>query len=152
MDSVKPEGDRPSMEISKLEWNDSIHRYLWETAVWAKFLAIVGFVIIGLFVLGSFWVGNLINSISNDYEFPKSISTIFYLIFAILYFIPSLLLFNFSIKTRKALKEDDQISINEGFSNLRSFFKYVGILTIIFLSINLIIVFGIVIGVYLSPK
>jgi hypothetical protein len=51
-----------------------------------------------------------------------------------LYFFPCLYLFNFAKKMQLALRNNDQINLNDSFRNLKSNFKYVGILTIVILS------------------
>jgi hypothetical protein len=52
-----------------------------------------------------------------------------------LYFFPCLYLFNFAKKMQLALRNNDQINLNDSLKNLKSNFKYVGILTIVMLSL-----------------
>jgi uncharacterized membrane protein (DUF485 family) len=60
-----------------------------------------------------------------------------------LYFFPCLFLFRFASKMKHALAANDQAQLNTSFQNLKSLFRFVGILTIIFLAFYAIaIVFG----------
>ena len=73
---------------------------------------------------------------------PKFFS-FFYLIAAGIYFIPVFFLFQFGQKTKQALLEDDHNLLTFGLKKLRSHYKFVGVLFIIFISLYLLlIIFG----------
>ena len=115
--------------------------YLTETARWAKFLSIVGFVTCGLLVLASFFIGAILsNSAFAPYgaggmgALGGAFITVFYLIFAVLYFFPCLFLYRFSVRLKAALRDNDQVQLNQSLKNQKLLFKFVGILTVIVLS------------------
>jgi len=123
--------------------------YLGETARWAKFLSIVGFVVCGIMILFALFFGSIMSTFSKLGSGSDSFSsamgagysyglTVVYLIIALLYFFPCLYLFNFSSKMQAALRNNDQINLNAAFGNLKSCFKFVGILTIVVLSFYLL--------------
>ena len=129
----------------------STRAHLSEAAKWAKFLAIVGFVMCGLIVLLSFFVGTLFTRTSSRYEdfdgqsFGASglgiIITFIYLAIGILYFFPCLFLFRFANHMSAALNTNEQETLNRSFQNLKIMFRYVGILTIIVISLYLLAFF-----------
>lgn len=117
--------------------------YLSETAKWAKFLSIVGFVFCGLIVVAALFTGTIASSLGPFGGAAMGaggfMQIVLLLAMAALYFFPCLFLFNFSRKMQFALRNNDQINLNDSFRNLKSNFKFVGILTIVILSIYTII-------------
>lgn len=68
---------------------------------------------------------------------------IYYVIIAAIWFIPLLYLLRFSGAMRVALNGNDQQALNTSFLNLKSCFKFVGIVTVILLVLSLLgVVFG----------
>jgi len=65
--------------------------------------------------------------------------SVFYILMALLYFFPCLYLFNFASKMQIALRNNDQDHLNESFKNLKSTFRFVGILTIVSLGLGLLV-------------
>jgi|SRR5688572_31892200 len=126
--------------------------HLWEASKWARFLAIVGFIMCGLVAIAGIFAGSYFaTSDSYDGDYGSSIfaglgavMTIFYVGFAILYFFPCLFLLRFSNHMRNALNTNDQVTLNSSFQNLKIMFRYVGILTIIVISLYILLfLFGI---------
>jgi hypothetical protein len=119
--------------------------FLGETARWAKFLAILGFISCGLLVLAALFLGTLIayfSRIGGGTPMPGGMGafvSVFYILMALLYFFPCLYLFNFASKMQIALRNNDQDHLNESFKNLKSTFRFVGILTIVSLGLGLLV-------------
>lgn len=119
------------------------------TTKWAKFLSIVGFVILGLMLIGALLMFGVAGSISGGGAIFGSqvlLMSFMYIGMALLYFFPTYYLFKFASKTKKGLMNLDSHSVESGFEYLKSTFKFMGILMIIVLSIYLfaILVAGIV--------
>jgi Family of unknown function (DUF5362) len=118
--------------------------HLSDAARWAKFLAIMGFIVCGLIVIVGIFAGSLVQNFSSRYEgFGNTeintrgfgaVATVMYILIALLYFFPCLFLFNFASKMKIALLSNDQNKLNSSFQNLKKTFRYVGVLTIIILS------------------
>lgn len=116
--------------------------YLREIAKWGKFLAIVGFVGVGLMVIIALFAGTAIGSMSLPEESGGSAAGMigggffmfFYLLFALLYFFPVLYLYRFSGKMQEALRLQNEELLVTSFANLKSLFKFMGVFTIIMLS------------------
>ncbi len=139
----------------KLEVSDLAKSYLSETAKWAKFLAIVGFVGVGLIAVIAFFIGTIFSTISALAPTPTSFPaqsmgigmTIFYLAIAVLYFFPCLYLYKFATKTKLALANDDSDVLTEALENQKSMFKFMGIMTAIMVGMyGLIFVFAAIAG------
>lgn len=120
--------------------NNSI-TYLKETAKWAHFLAILGFITVGFMVLGGLFAGTLISSIPAYDDIPMSGGLIgaIYIVIAIIYIFPVLYLYKFAASTKKAIQQNNQSSLEEGLKNLKSHYKFIGIFAIITLSFYLLI-------------
>ncbi len=115
--------------------------HLKEAAKWARFLAIIGFIGLGLIFIISLIVSvNSNNKPSyDDYGHPVATgaevvgSILGALMIVGLYFFPCYFLLKFSNKMSTALESDNIASLNESFKNLKVTFRYLGIVTIIFL-------------------
>ena len=119
--------------------------HLMEASKWANFIAIVGFIAIGLLIVMSFSIGTIMANLpegSLGGISPKFFS-FFYLIMAGVYFIPVFFLFQFGQKTKQALLQEDHNLLTFGLKKLKSHYKFIGILFIILIAIYfLLILFG----------
>ena len=125
-----------------IDWRSK--EFLKETSKWTKFLAILGFVGIGLMVLGSLVMLFAPSSLMSNGDFPfggKIFMMLLYLAFAVLYYFPISYLYQFSENTKKAIENNDNNAIRDAFEFLKSHYKFMGILTIILLSFYAIIIF-----------
>ena len=125
-----------------IDWRSK--EFLKETAKWTKFLAILGFVGIGLMVLSSLVMLFAPSSLMSNGDFPfggKIFMMLLYLAFAVLYYFPISYLYQFSENTKKAIENNDNNAIRDAFEFLKSHYKFMGILTIILLAFYAIIIF-----------
>ena len=134
-----------------LQIDRQVSTYLSETAKWGKFLSIMGFIFCGLFVIVAFFAGTTMATSFNqlgvgDRAWLRPVITVVYLILALLYFFPCLYLFNFSVKMQRALRTNDQLSLTESFKNLKSCYKFMGILTICILSFYVLAIIIVIIS------
>ena len=98
-------------------------------AAWASFLAIVGFIFIGLMVIAAF--GMFVSGGMMYGGMSTGMGGFIYLLFALIGFFPALYLYRFSILMKKAVAQHDALRLDYSCSNLKKYFRYVGILTII---------------------
>ena len=129
-----------------LRINEHSKSFLRETAKWAKFLSIVGFVGIGLMVLlavfGEYLSLNAANSNTFTFETDGGIAgMVVVLILAIIYFFPVYYLYKFANNMKAALQSEEEDQLTDAFEMLKSHYKFMGILTIIILSIYLLLFF-----------
>lgn len=125
-----------SNELFSLNLDPQNKTFLAETAKWAKFLAIIGFIFIALIVLVGIFAGTLM---ATTFDATGMLSggffTFFYILMSLIYFFPCWYLYKFASSMQNALKLDDQQQLTTSFMNLKSCFKFVGIFTIVILSI-----------------
>jgi len=152
--------ENQSTPLISLGIDSNSRDHLTEASRWARFLAIVGFVICGLIVVFGILAGsifkNMLSQMSDnglqgmDMTGVTSVMSVFYVLIAVIYFFPCLFLFRFANLMKAALISGDQETINKSFQNLKIMFRFMGILTIIFLcfyALGLLMVFaGIAVG------
>ncbi|WP_248903395.1 hypothetical protein [Flavobacterium sp. K5-23] len=124
------------------EFTDETHGFLKETAKWTYFLSILGFIGIGFMVILALFVGTIFSKLGalsgGGAPFAgigTGFITVLYLILALIYFFPVYYLFQFSSKTKNAFKNNDNELLNESFKYLKSHFKYIGVIALIFISL-----------------
>jgi len=127
--------------------------FLRNAAKWGKFLAIMGFIMIAMIVIFAFFAGSLIGKVMSGMGgngaaglMGGGFFTAFYLPLAILYFFPVLYLYRFSVKMQDGLRTRDQQLVTESFRNLKSLFKFMGILTVIILGFYALGMLAVLIG------
>lgn len=132
-------------QLFSLSFEPITKSHLIETARWARFLAIVGFIFLGLMVVAGIWLSTVMASDFGrlDNEYGRNTSgmfaymgagiIVFYVIAAVIMFFPLLFLMRFANKVRTALAANDQEILNTSFQNLKAYFRYLGIITIIVL-------------------
>jgi hypothetical protein len=123
--------------------------HLTVAARWAKFLAIIGFIMCGLIVLLGVLAGSVFSIFYGEFGGRsgfaglRAVAAIFYILIALLYFFPCLFLFNFAVKMKAALIADDQDTLNTSFQNLKKTFRFLGVVTIVILSFYVLaVIFG----------
>jgi len=136
-------------ELEQLKITPSAKGFLKETASWCKFLSILGFISLGLLLLGSFFIGVLYSSLPQVAVAPfnlGTIMTVFYVVVIIIYIFPIYYLYQFSAKVKKALLLKDDKVLTSAFEMLKSHYKFIGVFTIITVSIYLLIATSAVMG------
>lgn len=120
-----------------------------EISRWARFLSIVGFILVGFMLIAAMVLPEMVaasrysemeGALIMDYT-AKGFR-INFIILAILMFFPCLYLFRFSVKMKEALSDIRQSSFEDAFQNLKSTFKFYGILAIILMAIYVIAFVG----------
>jgi len=116
-----------------------IRAFLLEIARWAIFLAIIGFVMIELMVLIAVFAGSFIGIMSSQLGDAGAFGalgggfiTVLYLFIAGIYAFPVLYLFRFAKQMKLALKTDNQEALSSSFENLKSHYKFIGVLMMVF--------------------
>jgi len=130
-----------------MTFNPEIKSYLSEVAKWAKFMAILGFVMLGLMMLVGLAMGTFMSPMLGEAsELTGGLSAgffmIYFLIVALIYFFPLLYLYRFAKNMQTAIAADDQASLAISFKNLKSCYKFLGILMIIGLALYGVMIIG----------
>ena len=140
--------DLQNQNLFELQLDQPSTAYLGEAAKWAKFLAIMGFIFCMLFVVFALFAGTIMGAAMSaagsgiPSMFGSGIVTVFYLLIAALYFFPCLYLFKFSSQLQDAIRDHEQNKLQGSFKNLKSCFKFLGILTIISIAIYVLFIIG----------
>ena len=128
-----------------------IKSYLLEAVKWGKFLAIMGYIGIGLMLLvavGVMVAGNLFSGLTGGAGFSMGFLSIIYIAIAAFYFFPVYYLHQFSIKLKRGLNSGSLPDVTEGFQNLKSLFKFMGVFMVVILSLyGVFILIAIIAGV-----
>lgn len=153
---MKKTNYKTSLEDVRL--TDESAQLLMKASGWAKFLAIVGFIVYGLVILGSIIGAAAMKGagahMANTYNTtmqgmhgmynPGMFSwgtAITLIIIAIVYFIPLYFLLRFATRTQKAFRIGDTPALTEGFHGLKNYFMIMGIfiiITMVFVVLGLI--------------
>lgn len=117
--------------------NSAINEYLIATSKWGKFLAIMGYIGMGILILIAILMMFGLSSLGkvSGIKFPVALMGFVYIILAVVYYFPVNYLYKFSVRIKKGLNTKDLPTIESGFRNLKSLFKFMGILTIVIISI-----------------
>src|SRR5690606_38683392 len=135
--------EKSAFDTFELNLSEEIKGYLRETSTWTLFLSILGFVGIGIMVLAGIFMSVLFAStgVQDPYEslgFSMSWMGGFYIILAVVYFFPVLYLFKFSRKMKSAITSKNNNDLTTAFQNLKSHYKFVGILTIALIALYIL--------------
>lgn len=135
-----------NQNLFDLHIDDESARYLKEAAKWGRFLSILAFIIIGFYALFIIFFG-LIGSASNAAMMDAAYGSsgmafmasaggmIFILAILALAIIPVLFQYRFSTRIKVALDNNDQPTMVNAFGNLKSLYKFQGIMAIIWLGL-----------------
>lgn len=124
----------PQEENKHIEIDHVSRAYILETVRWTKFLAILGFIFIGLMLL----VGLLSTLLATVGLSFNIIAGLWMLLAAAIYFYPIYALIKFSSNMKMAMNISSQMHFNEGLRYQKSMYKYIGIITIITLILYLL--------------
>lgn len=121
--------------------------YLKTAAGWGLFLAVLGFIGIGLMVLAAI----IMVGIGVAGEAPSGPiwgMALAYLIVALIYFLPTINLQRFAQRVRRSISQSNSQLLEQSMGNLAAFFKLVGIYTILIIALYIIVVVSMVAGAF----
>lgn len=146
--------EHSEIEEFELQLNESAKGFLRETAKWAYFLSILGYVGIGFIVLVAIFAGTIFATLGTMMPGGMGglgsafgiIMTVMYLLLAALYFFPVYYLNKFASNAKIALRDNDSKSLASSFEYLKSHYKFIGIMSLIVLSLYALILVFVAIG------
>jgi len=133
--------DNPKKEENELKINELTKMYLTTIYKWAKFFAVMTFIVSGIMFLAALFMiaaGGIRHDLFGGFGF-SSMFGLLYIIIAAIYILPGIFLNNFSSKLKNAILYTNNNELQEAFKNLKSLFKFFGILTIVFISLYILI-------------
>jgi hypothetical protein len=129
-------------ENRKLEIEQSTLKQLNTARKWAMFLAIIGFIFLGIMIVVGLIAGTFLKTFSsgeNSLGISDSLMFIPVLIIGLIYFFPVLFLFRFSKYISRSIQNLDNLQFHKAIKNLKLYFAYIGIFIIIVLTIYIVI-------------
>lgn len=127
----------------------SVTQLLQETAPWVRFLAIVGFVSVGLMIV----VGLGAGAVGLATQQPETVVLmVIYPLMSLLYFFPSLYLLQYARRIKEYVQGGQQLPhLEQAIHAQRRFFKFTGIIVAVSLALSvLVVIAAIVLGVLFS--
>lgn len=141
------------IETFEMKLNESAKDFLKETAKWACFLSILGYIGIGFIILAALFAGTLFSAMGKmnpamgmmGSSFGMAMAVV-YLLIAALYFFPVYYLNKFASNAKAALNTNDSETLTTSFRYLKSHYKFIGIMTLVVFSLYLLMFVGMIIG------
>ncbi|MEL1252697.1 hypothetical protein AAEO57_02825 [Flavobacterium sp. DGU38] len=138
-------------EKFELHLDESAKDFLKETAKWAYFLSILGYIGIGLIVIIALFAGAIFSTLGSTVPGMGAMGTsfgvmmgVFYFVIAAIYFFPVYYLNKFAVNAKRAFRENDSEALTNSFEYLKSHYKFIGIFTLsIMILYGLILVFAV---------
>jgi len=130
------------LEIRKIEIEQDTLNHLNSTRKWAMFLAIIGFIFLGLILIIGLLAGTFLTAFSTGQKglgIPDSLMFVPIVLMSAIYFFPVLFLFRFSKHTSKAIRNFDKLEFHKAIKSLKAYFAYIGILIIIVLTLYIVV-------------
>ena len=121
-----------SIELNRL----GIH-YITEMRKWTLFISIIGFIGIGLMIIGGFVMVFFSGMLPGEGIGPITVLPL--ILIAVIYFFPVFYLNQFSSLSKRAILFNDTNLVSEALKYLKMHFKFIGVLFIILLIIYVIV-------------
>jgi hypothetical protein len=139
-------------EEPKIIIDEAGKSYMLETARWAKFLAIMGIIVMAFAALGVFGLmaaGSAISAeLGQKYSGGSIVLSALYFILIAIFFYPMYTLLKFANLVKVAVTHFNQQQFDEAFRYLKNTFKFWGIYTLVLLFIyGIILVFTLTVAV-----
>ena len=125
-------------EIRKMEIGQETLKHLNTLRKWTMFLAVSGFIFLGLIITLGLITGTFLTAFSNSDKMPGIPDALVYASFiavTLIIFFPILFLFRFSKHTSKAVSTLDRKEMHIAIKYLKRYFIYTGVLLIVVISV-----------------
>ncbi|WP_158727750.1 MULTISPECIES: hypothetical protein [unclassified Flavobacterium] len=143
--------EQTTVENLDLQITTTAKDLLAETAKWAYYLSILGFIGVGFIVLIALIIGitfAVVGSTSGSMGFLESSMGLgvafIYILIGVLYFFPIYYLNKFASNAKLAIKNNDTAALTLSFEYLKSHYKYIGIMTLVVFSLYALLIIGMV--------
>jgi hypothetical protein len=136
---------------TNLELNAQAEDALRVSAKWSMFLAIMGFIGIGLMVLAAIFMTSAMSMVPDDvygnspFGAMKGFISIIYFFMAAIYFVPVYYLFKYAAGMKEALVVRNSDLVSDALVFLKSHHKFLGIMMIVLISLYILIIVGMVV-------
>ena len=117
----------------RLRFTEPVRSDLLETSKWVMFFAVLLFIVLGLVAIASLMM------IFTAGAMGFGMAIVMIGIYGTLIFFPAWYYYKFSTLTRQALNYNDNDALDDGFAYLKRFYRFVGILIIVFIALYLVL-------------
>jgi hypothetical protein len=137
--------------------DETAKAHLLETTRWTKFLAIMGFIFTGFFIIAALAVmtmGSMFSSVPGMGGLGAGMGIgigFVYLVVAVIYLYPVYALFKFSSSMKRGINTGSQDLITDAFRYQKNMYRFIGIMMIIGIAIYLL-AFIVLIGVGVTQR
>jgi hypothetical protein len=132
-------------EIRKIEIDQKTLNNINSTRRWTMFLAVIGFIFLGLFIVFGLITGiflSVFKTGETGIGLPESLLFLLFFFLVAVYFFPGIFLFRFSKHAANAVHTIDKQEFQKAFRSLKLYFVFVGLLIIL----DLLIYFAVLIA------
>ncbi|RZJ73175.1 MAG: hypothetical protein EOO45_10310 [Flavobacterium sp.] len=144
-----------SFDSFELQITPMAQGFLKETAKWAMFLSILGFIGLGFCVLFALMMFSMGGAMATDEmagmegmgggmgamaAMGGTFIGVVYLLIAVFYFFPVYYLYKFASNTKQAFANNNTEQLTGAFENLKSHYKFIGVLTIIGIALSILMI------------
>jgi hypothetical protein len=143
----------PITQLEQLTLNSKSKMFLREISKWTFFFAILGFLSSAFLIIAAILIATIYAQMfdvlgqQQGIPFLGFVGASIYAVSGILYVVPVWYLFQFSRKMKLALATKNDDTLADAFMMLKSHFKFIGVFTIIVISLYvLLIIFSLVAG------
>lgn len=145
--NYQQQSEEPTL-FNGLEVNATGKEYITEASKWAKFLGILGFISLGLMILGGLTIMTSGSAMLRASGMPigGGVIGLIYLVGALLFFFPAYYLYKFGAVSRKAMQTGSIADLNAGLGYMKSYFKFSGILAIVIIAFYIIAIVALGMG------
>lgn len=126
-----------SLISNELTIDPAVQEHMSDTAKWAKFVSIAGFIFSGMIVIGVFVFFNKISdaypysTYNSAYKQGLITAALLYLLVAIVWIVTSVFQYRFAVKLQFALAESNQHELEAAMKNLKIYYRICGVITIL---------------------
>lgn len=144
--------DYSVVEDFEMKLNESAKGFLKETAKWAYFLSILGYIGIGFIVFAALFANTLFSAMGKmnpamgvmGSSFGTTMAVV-YLLIAALYFFPVYYLNKFASNAKAAFTNNDSETLTTSFRYLKSHYKFIGIMTLVIFALYFLLFIGMIV-------
>lgn len=141
------------IENFEMKLNESAKGFLKETAKWAYFLSILGYIGIGFIIFVALFAGTLFSVMGKMNPTMGAMGSSFGIVMAVVYFLIALLYFfpvyylnKFASNAKAAFKNNDSEILTTSLEYLKSHYKYIGIMTVVIFSLYFLMFIGMIVA------
>lgn len=132
----------------KLELNEDALTELTQIRKWAMFFSVLGFIFIGLMAFAGLIMFAMSSSLAGAGlgKVPMALIGILYFALGIIYILPVIYLYRFSVDAKNAIESKDAVLIASALKSLKKHFRFIGVFTIGIFGIYILAIIGFAIG------